>query len=157
MKEHQYQLCIKWLGNTGAGTVNYSGYKRDYEIIVQGKELIKGSSDTDFLGDPGRYNPEELLLASVSACHMLWYLHLCSGAGVIVTGYRDQPKGIMLETAGGGGKFTSIDLFPEVKLANISMTAEANSLHAKANALCFIANSLNFKIQHHPTCIHTEL
>ncbi len=157
MKEHQYQLGIKWLGNSSAGTINYHGYKRDYEIIVEGKELIKGSSDPEFLGDPARYNPEELLLASVSSCHMLWYLHLCSKAGVIVTGYRDQPKGIMLETAGGGGKFSSIDLFPEVTLSNISMTGRANSLHAKANELCFIANSLNFKIKHHPTCIVATL
>jgi organic hydroperoxide reductase OsmC/OhrA len=153
MKRHQYSLTIKWTGNKGEGTDGYKSYERSHEILVDGKEIINGSSDPAFLGDKTKYNPEELLIASISSCHMLWYLHLCSDAGIVVTDYIDNAKGMMEETDNGGGKFTSVTLYPIITLKNIDQKEEAATLHIKANELCFIANSLNFKIQHQATFI----
>jgi organic hydroperoxide reductase OsmC/OhrA len=153
MKTHHYSLTVNWTGNKGEGTNGYKSYERSHEIIIEGKEIIKGSSDHAFLGDKTRHNPEELLLASISSCHMLWYLHLCSDAGIIVTNYIDNAKGIMEETADGGGKFTSVILYPIITLKDISQKEMANELHEKANELCFIANSLNFKVGHEASFI----
>jgi organic hydroperoxide reductase OsmC/OhrA len=148
MKKHHYSLTINWTGNKVEGTNGYKSYDRSHEIVVDGKEIIKGSSDPAFLGDKTKHNPEDLLLASISSCHMLWYLHLCSDAGIVVTNYTDNAKGIMEETADGGGKFTSVTLYPIITLKNIAQQEQANVLHTKANELCFIANSLNFKVRH---------
>ncbi len=150
MKAHYYQLQMEWTGNTGKGTAAYGAYKRDHVIRTEGKPDIAGSSDPAFRGDPARYNPEELLLASVASCHMLWYLHLCAEAGVIVTSYEDRPEGEMKETADGGGRFTSIVLRPRIRVREEGMIATALALHEKANKFCFIANSLNFPVTHEP-------
>ena len=152
MKTHNYATTINWTGNTGKGTQSYTAYKRDYSISAQGKTEIAGSSDPAFRGDPTRYNPEELLLASLSSCHMLWYLHLCAEAGVIVTAYTDSATGIMTETANGSGRFTEVTLNPIVTVTESTMVETANSLHKKANELCYIANSCNFPIHHKPIC-----
>ncbi len=148
MKQHNYSLTVIWTGNKGEGTNGYKSYERSHEILIEGKEIIKGSSDPAFSGDKTKHNPEELFLASISSCHMLWYLHLCSDAGIIVTNYIDNAKGIMEETEDGSGKFTSVTLYPTITLKNIEQKDAANALHTKANALCFIANSLNFKVRH---------
>jgi len=151
--EHNYKLTVKWTGNKGTGTSGYSAFERNHSILVDNKVEIAGSSDPAFRGDKTKHNPEELLLASVSSCHMLWYLHLCAIAGVIVTGYIDNATGIMTETPDGGGKFTAITLHPTVTVTASSMTEKATELHKKANELCFIANSLNFPVFHKPSCI----
>lgn len=152
MKIHRYSLQLEWTGNTGKGTAGYGVYKRDHIIRIKGKPDLPGSSDPAFRGDTTRYNPEELLLASVSACHMLWYLHLCAEAGVIVTNYEDSPEGEMTETSDGGGRFTGITLRPVIEVKDASMITKANELHKRANQLCFIANSLNFPVHHSPVC-----
>ena len=149
-KQHQYQLTIQWTGNNGTGTSSYRAYERNHEISTENKPIIPASSDPSFRGDKTRYNPEELLVASLSSCHMLWYLHLCSEAGVIVTDYRDNATGTMVETADGGGFFSEVILNPVVTVAENSMIEKANALHAKANELCFIARSVNFKVVHNP-------
>jgi organic hydroperoxide reductase OsmC/OhrA len=150
--QHNYKLTVKWTGNTGTGTSGYKDFERNHSILVENKVEILGSSDPAFRGDKTKHNPEDLLLASVSACHMLWYLHLCAVAGVIITDYTDEATGIMMETANGGGKFTAITLHPAVTVTEISMIEKANELHKKANELCFIANSLNFPVHHKPAC-----
>lgn len=147
-KEHNYSLTIKWTGNTGKGTAGYAAFERSHTIIVDNKVDIAASSDPAFRGDSSKHNPEELLLASVSSCHMLWYLHLCAEAGIIVTDYVDNAAGIMAETQNGSGKFTEITLHPIVTIKEIVMKEKANDLHKKANEMCFIANSLNFPVQH---------
>ena len=153
MKKHYYNTALHWTGNTGRGTETYTSYDRSYTISSGEKPGIEGSSDPAFRGDRNRYNPEELLLASLSSCHMLWYLHLCAEAGVVVTGYTDSAKGVMAETPAGGGHFTEVTLFPQVTVKETFMIAKANELHEKANKLCFIANSCNFPVYHKPTCI----
>ncbi len=150
--EHHYQLTITWTGNTGPGTSGYKEYDRSHSILIDGKAELFASSDPAFRGDQTKHNPEELLLASVSSCHMLWYLHLCAVAGIVVTGYTDVATGTMTETTNGVGRFTEITLQPVVIVAGANMMEQANRLHKKANELCFIANSLNFPVHHFPVC-----
>jgi organic hydroperoxide reductase OsmC/OhrA len=151
--QHNYSLTLKWTGNTGTGTSHYTAFERSHSIIVDNKIEILGSSDPAFRGDKTKNNPEELLLASIASCHMLWYLHLCATTGIVVTDYIDNATGIMIETANGGGKFTEVTLNPVVTITDILLTDKTNELHKKANELCFIANSLNFPVYHKPTCI----
>ena len=156
-KQHNYSLTTKWTGNTGTGTSNYVAFERSHIIIVENKIEILGSSDPAFRGDKTKHNPEDLLLASISSCHMLWYLHLCATAEIIVTDYIDNATGIMVETSNGGGKFTEVTLNPLITISDILMTEKAIELHNRANELCFVANSLNFPVYHRPTCITANL
>jgi organic hydroperoxide reductase OsmC/OhrA len=151
-KQHSYKLTVKWTGNNGMGTSDYREFERSHSITAEGKPVIEGSSDPAFRGDKTKYNPEDLLLASLSSCHMLWYLHLCSTEGIVVTNYIDNATGTMAETPDGGGHFTEVTLNPVVIVTQKSMIEKANELHKKANELCFIANSVNFTVHHKPIC-----
>lgn len=151
-REHKYSVNVVWTGNTGQGTANYRSYVRDHEINVPGKPPIQGSSDPKFRGDPGRYNPEELLVSALSACHLLWYLHLCADAGIVVVSYEDRAEGTLEESSEGAGRFVRVTLRPHVRVTNSIDQAEA--LHQRAHKLCFIANSVNFPVLHQPV---TEL
>lgn len=146
MKKHHYTLQMTWTGNLGKGTKTYTGYSRDHEIKIAGKPTILGSSDPSFRGDPTRYNPEELFLSSLSTCHMLWYLHLCSVNKIILTHYEDMPQGVMVEAEDGSGYFESVTLHPKVRIEDANQVALAKSLHQQAGKYCFIANSVNFKL-----------
>lgn len=146
-KEHVYRTNLAWTGNLGGGTKTYGGYSRAHEISVGGKPAVPCSSDPHFRGDASRYNPEELLVAALSACHMLWYLHLCADAGVVVTDYADAATGRMTETPDGGGHFTEVTLNPRVVISKDSDAEKARALHHRAHELCFIANSVNFPVR----------
>jgi len=150
-REHSYSVNVRWTGNTGAGTSGFRNYKRDHEISAPGKPPIPASSDPAFRGDKARYNPEELLVASLSACHMLWYLHLCADAGIVVTEYHDDASGAMAETKDGGGHFTQVTLRPVVKVAGQVDPELARRLHEQTHHLCFIANSVNFPVLCEPS------
>jgi organic hydroperoxide reductase OsmC/OhrA len=146
-RPHRYEVSIRWTGNLGQGTATYRGYARDHEILAAGKSApIAGSSDPVFRGDPARYNPEELLVGAASACHMLWVLHLCADAGLVVTGYRDAPVGHQVEHPDGSGEFTRIELRPEVELADRSRAGELAEIHRRAHAKCAIARSLKCEV-----------
>ncbi|HEX2944148.1 MAG TPA: OsmC family protein [Rhodopila sp.] len=147
---HSYHLQVVWTGNLGADTATHAAYARDHIIQGDGKPPIDGSSDPAFRGDPARWNPEELLLASISACHKLWYLGLCAKAGIRVVAYRDAAEGTMTEDADGGGRFTQAVLRPRITLRADSDQARAERLHQDAHRLCFIANSVNFPIRVEP-------
>jgi len=150
-KEHSYAVQVTWTGNLGEGTRNYRAYSRDHEISATGKPVVQGSSDPNFRGDPSRYNPEDLLVSSLSACHLLWFLHLCSDAGIIVLEYSDQASGTMVETLDGGGHFSEVVLSPVVLIGAGGDAAHAEHLHERAHHLCFIANSVNFPVHCKPT------
>ncbi len=149
---HHYQVKIVWTGNRGEGTANYRAYDRDHQIIVRGKPVIEASADAAFRGDAKRHNPEDLLVAALSTCHMLWYLNLCADAGIVVSGYRDEAAGEMVTDAATGGRFTSVTLRPVVTLA-AGDPDTARLLHNEANRRCFIANSVNFPVRHEPTIL----
>jgi organic hydroperoxide reductase OsmC/OhrA len=143
---HGFATKVEWTGNTGAGTASYRGYGRSHVISAPGKPPIPGSSDPAFRGDAARYNPEELLVASLSACHMVWYLHLCAEADVVVTAYVDESDGEMTLDADGGGRFTRVTLRPRVTVDEGSDAALARALHDEAHRRCFIANSVSFPV-----------
>jgi organic hydroperoxide reductase OsmC/OhrA len=151
-KIHQYLANVEWTGNTGENTRAYHSYQRNYTVSIEGKHDLAGSADPAFRGDPGRYNPEEMLLMAVSSCHMLWFLHLCADHGIEVVEYRDRAEGTMEEIPGGGGHFTGIKLNPAVLITDASRIGLANSLHDEAGKKCFITNSCRFPVIYEPEC-----
>jgi organic hydroperoxide reductase OsmC/OhrA len=151
-KEHQYSVHLEWTGNTGTGTSTYQSYERSHTITAENKQPVLCSSDPAFRGDATKYNPEELFVAAIANCHMLWFLHLAATAGIIVVSYNDQPIGVMMETDDGGGHFVNVTLHPDIVITDETMIEQANALHHKAHQYCFIANSCNFPIEVKPTC-----
>jgi organic hydroperoxide reductase OsmC/OhrA len=148
-QDHNYEILTRWTGNLGSGTSAYRAYSRNHELQGPGKAgPVLGSSDPHFRGDSKRYNPEELLVASLSACHLLWYLHLCADAGVVVVDYVDAALGTMEVNEEGGGRFTEVILRPQVTVARAEQQRVALELHQEAHRLCFIANSVNFPVRH---------
>ncbi|HZO66562.1 MAG TPA: OsmC family protein [Kribbellaceae bacterium] len=147
-RRHHYELSTTWTGDRGAGTVDYKAYDRAYTTECDGRPPILGSSDPAFRGDKSHWNPELLLVAALSECHLLWYLHRCSVNGVVVMGYRDIAVGTMLENADGGGRFEEVVLQPVVTVANAEMVDLATRLHAEAAQRCFIGSSVNFPVRH---------
>ena len=152
-RTHTYRSTIRWTGDRGSGTSGYRDYDRLYDVLVDGKPTIAGSSDPLFRGDPARHNPEDLLVAAVSACHMLWFLHLCADAGVIVMDYVDACDGSLAENADGSGRFTAITLRPRVTIAAGADPNRAVALHAEASRMCPLAASMAFPVRHEPTVV----
>jgi len=150
VKQHTYKIEVNWTGNDGRGTKSYKDYRRDHIIASVGKPQIVGSSDPSFRGDATRYNPEELLVASLSACHMLWYLHLCAVNQVTVVDYRDAASGVMEEREDGSGAFVKALLRPTVKISTGDDREKALALHREAHRYCFIANSVKFPVEIRP-------
>lgn len=149
-KLHHYRTTVCWTGNTGNGTADYKAYSRDHTISTEGKPAIPASSDPSFRGDKSRYSPEDLLVSSLSGCHMLWYLHLCAVNNIIVVDYNDAAEGVMAENADGSGQFTSVTLHPRVTVTEAWMMQKAEALHKDAHHMCFIARSVNFPLHHIP-------
>ncbi len=153
-REHLYRLQLDWIGNRGSGTSGYTAYGREHRLSAPGKADIAASSDPAFRGDAACWNPEELLVASLSSCHQLWYLHLASAAGIAVLAYRDLPIGTMHEQGNGGGRFSRVLLRPQVSIRAGDDLARAQALHHEAHALCFIANSVNFELACQAEVVH---
>ena len=149
----RYTAAVTWTGNLGEGTRSYKGYARHYDIACPGKPIVKGSADPAYLGDSKQHNPEDLLVAALSACHMLWYLHLCAVGDVAVTAYRDVADGVMRANPDGSAEFEKVTLRPEVTIAGDSCAETAMRLHEQANAMCFIARSVNFPVEHVPEIV----
>jgi organic hydroperoxide reductase OsmC/OhrA len=149
-RTHEYTAEIRWTGNRGSGTSGYRDYDRAHDVSAGGKPVIPGSSDPAFRGDPGRWNPEELLVASLAQCHMLWFLHLAAANGIVVTDYVDRPEGTMLEQDDGAGQFTRVVLRPEVTITDPSLRNRSQLLHEEAHAKCYVARSVNFPVLQEP-------
>lgn len=150
-KNHEYSAAVEWTGNKGTGTSSYKAYKRTWDIAVPGKPVVHCSNDPLLGGDPRLMNPEDLLLSSLAACHMLWYLHLASESGVIVHRYRDTPIGIGENEPTGAGRFTSAVLRPAINVPEGTDLALAEDLHHRIHEFCFIARSVNFPVTYEPT------
>ncbi len=147
---HHYTATLEWLGNRGTGTSGYRDYGREVLVTAEGKHPIEGSADRTFHGDADRWNPEDMLLASLSQCHLLSYLHVAVLHGFVVVAYTDTAEGTMEQTADGGGRFVSVTLRPVVTVASADMVEAAIAAHREANQKCFIANSVNFPVLHEP-------
>lgn len=150
-KQHDYTSLIEWTGDKGQGTRTYRGYDRTWTIITPGKPPVPCSNDPLLGGDPTLHNPEDLLLSSLSACHMLWYLHLASVAGIVVRGYRDQPIGVGESTPDGAGRFLSATLKPHIRVERGADLAKADAIHHEIHKVCFIARSVNFPVAYAAT------
>ena len=148
--EHRYRVTATWTGDRGKGTTGYRDYARDVKIEIGGKPLLLASADKPFRGDPSRWNPEDMLVAALSQCHLLSYLHACVTAGVVVTAYRDEASGLMVEDGHNGGSFVEVVLRPHVTVADASMVDAAKRAHEQAHKWCFIARSVNFPVRHEP-------
>jgi organic hydroperoxide reductase OsmC/OhrA len=150
-KNHAYHVTTLWTGNLGAGTSTYRAYSRSYDVSAPGKAApIAGSSDPLYRGDRTRYNPEEMLVAAISSCHMLWVLHLCADVGIVITGYTDEASGEMVEHPDGSGEFTRVTLHPRMVITDAARTADAIAIHDKAHHFCCLARSMNFTVEHQP-------
>jgi organic hydroperoxide reductase OsmC/OhrA len=152
-RQHKYEVTVTWTGNKGSGTVNYRAYARDHTIEAEDKSSIAGSSDPTFHGNRNRWNPEELLLAALSACHKLSYLHFCAISDIVVTSYIDHAEGLMTEDGKDGGRFTSVTLRPTITIQSGSDIELAKSLHHIAHEKCFIASSVNFPVTCEPEIV----
>jgi len=151
MRTHRYIVTNRWTGNLGSGTSAYTAYGRNHELSGAGKgEPIPGSSDPMFRGDPSRYNPEELLVGALSACHMLVLLHLCADAGIVVIDYSDQAQGEVVEHPDGSGEFTRVILRPKMTITDATRIPEAIALNHRVHELCFIARSVKFPVECEP-------
>lgn len=150
-RQHAYEVTVRWTGNLGSGTDSFRSYSRNHEVDTAGRPVILGSSDPGFRGDAARWNPEQLFLASVSQCHMLWYLHLAALAGVVVSDYTDEATAVMVEEPSGAGQFTGMTLHPVVTITDEAGRVDAERLHHQAGAMCFIARSVGFPIEHRAT------
>jgi organic hydroperoxide reductase OsmC/OhrA len=144
---HVYATRLRWTGAAQGATTSYRAYSRDYAIEADGKPELRGSADPHFRGDATRYNPEDLLVAALSACHLLSYLAECALAGVAVVAYEDDAHGEMT-VIDGVMRFREVVLRPKVAIADGSRIDEAIALHEKAHAICFIASSVNFPVRH---------
>lgn len=151
--DHAYALDLRWEGARGEGTTSYQAYGREYRVTLAGKPDLVGSADPAFRGDPALHNPEDLLLAALSACHMLSYLALCARQGVVVLEYSDHAEGVLAFNGSGGGRFTSATLHPQVKVASREQATLALELHTKAGEDCFIAASCYFPVEHRATVL----
>ena len=149
--DHTYDLTVTWTGNDGSGTSGYRDYRRDNVVTAVGPPDLAGSADPTFRGDPARWNPEQLLVAALSQCHLLSYLHVCVRSDVVVTAYTDEAHGEMRTHPDGSGELTSVVLRPSVTVADADMVDRANALHDEAHHLCFIARSVNFPVRHEAT------
>ncbi|MBM3728411.1 MAG: OsmC family peroxiredoxin [Acidobacteria bacterium] len=148
---HHYAITTRWTGNLGTGTSSYRAYSRDFELAAAAKYApVLATSDPAFRGDPTRYNTEELLVGCLAGCHMLWMLHLCADARIVVESYEDHSTGTMEMSPDGGGQFTEVTLHPRLTLADPSRQNELAALHHRAHALCFIARSMNFPVHCEP-------
>jgi organic hydroperoxide reductase OsmC/OhrA len=153
MKQHHYETSIQWTGNTGEGTSTYRSYARNFTLTAPGKPEILGSSDAAFRGDASRYNPEDMLVAALSSCHMLAYLHLCAVNKIFVLAYEDHATGTMQALEGSSGVFRRVQLNPRVTISAESDAHKAAALHHKVHELCFIANSVHFPVEAIPTIV----
>ncbi len=149
-EEHRFECRLVWSGAAKGTTSGYDAYSREYRIDFQGKPSIRGTAAPAYRGDPSLHNPEDLLVAALSACHCLSYLALCARAGIHVVGYEDEASGRM-ERVDGVVKFTEVTLNPKVSIAPGSDYEKARALHERARAVCFIANSVNFPVRHNAT------
>src|ERR1700751_1906988 len=152
-REHRYVVAVNWTGNRGSGTSGYPVFAPDWETAGESKPAIPGSADPAFRGDRSRWNPEELLVASLSACHKLWYLHLAAEAGIVVTAYVDRAEGVMETSSGGSGRFTSVVLRPIATVAAGSDMGRARALHEAAHEKCFIPSAMNFSVECEPQVV----
>ena len=142
-----YSASIEWRAE---GDVAANRYSRAHVWRFDGGAQVPASASPQAvpvpLSDPAGVDPEEALVAAVSSCHMLWFLHLAREAGLVVERYGDQAVGTMGRGEGGRIAFTRIVLRPRIAFGDAPDAAALARLHEAAHERCFIANSLRCEI-----------
>lgn len=159
---HGYSVAVRWpaagvqSGGPDTVTSSYTAYTRDHDVVLPGRPVLPGSADPQFRGDPERFSPEDLFVASLSQCHMLWFLHLAAESGLEVREYSDDATGTMRVEARGEGQFTDVTLHPRVVVESGERATDEHvaNLHHRAHALCFLARSVNFRVLVEPAPLH---
>lgn len=151
--EHHYSVDVLWRGNLGQGTTDYTSYSRAHEVRSASAPMLSGSADPAYRGEPDRWNPEQLLVVSLSQCHMLWVLSLASQSDIVIVAYRDHAQGVLRVNEDGSGQLSHVTLRPEVVVADPEMVDLVRGVHRRAHRLCFIARSVNFEVLVEPTTL----
>jgi len=147
MGEAHYNARLVWSGGALGPTKSVESYSREFQAEFEGKPPLRGSADPAFHGDPTLYNPEDLLVSALAACHMLSYLAVCAHAGIAVQSYEDPAVGTVARKD-GRIRFVDVQLRPRVLLEPGSDIEKARALHGKAHDICIIVNSVNFPVRH---------
>ena len=150
--KHLFKASLNWTANKPMVDDTKRIYQKNHHIIIEGKPILELSAAKSFKGDPQLYNPEDLLLSSLTSCHMMSYLYCCAQNNIEVVSYSDESEAFLEVNSDGSGRITKVILNPIVYITDPNQIEEANSLHKKANRLCFIANSCNFVVEHNGVC-----
>lgn len=150
--KHLFKVALNWIKKEPSTDRTIRFYNKTHHISIEGKQDLEVSAAKAFKGDPTIYNPEDLLLSSLTSCHMMSYLYCCTQYKIDVISYTDHSDATLVVNADGSGKIIEVNLFPEVVIADETQIDLALSLHKKANELCFIANSCNFPVYHQAKC-----
>ena len=144
MSEHHASIC--W--NRQSESFDYSEYNRNHSWIFPNGSEIPASATTQFLGDPGRVDPEEAFVAAISSCHMLTFLAICARKRITVNSYRDDAVGYMKENGHGKLSITRVTLNPHIAFdGDPPDPDQMERLHHLSHEACFIANSVNTEIR----------
>lgn len=149
---HLFKVALNWMKKDNISSSLSRIYTKSHHISIEGKPDLEVSAAKAFKGDPNLYNPEDLLLSSLTSCHMMSYLYCCMQYKIEVISYQDHSEATLQVNPDGSGKIVKVDLFPDIIISDSSQIELAISLHKKANELCFIANSCNFPVYHHAKC-----
>jgi organic hydroperoxide reductase OsmC/OhrA len=133
-----HRAGVSWNGGEGEDG-------RAHDVLL-GAQALPSSSALELGGDETKSNPESLLVAALSSCHMLWFLALARKKGFEVASYEDDADGVL-----DGKRFTVATLRPRVRWAGEPPQPEAiEALHQRAHELCFIARSVDFPVEVEP-------
>ena len=145
-----YRATVDWALEDGADFLA-GRYSRGHSVVFEGGHAVPGTASAHVVGNKwsvaGAVDPEQMLVGSISTCHMLTFLHMARNAGFAVTRYRDEAIGVMEKNAAGRVAVTKVTLRPEIAYEGKRPTeAEADHLHHLAHEECFIANSVTTQI-----------
>lgn len=147
----RYVATIDW-SLTAPGEDFLAGrYSRAHTVAFDGGVTIPGSPSPSVVpapwSDASAVDPEELLVAALSNCHMLTFLHKAREAGWVVTSYRDEAEGVMRKTAEGKIALTRVTLRPDIVFSGAGPdAAQLDALHHAAHEDCFIASSVKTEV-----------
>lgn len=144
-----FRAHLVWSGATKGPTRDPMTFSRDLDVTFDGTTLPMSAAPS-YRGDHSRANPEELFVASLSACQALTFLFLCGKRGIAVANYVDDAEG-RLEAVGGRMRMSQVTLRPRITLDHGFGEAEARKLVDRAHGSCFIANSVSSTVTIVPT------
>ncbi len=140
----EYVARLSWKRTTA--DFAYDSYSRSHLVTTGGGQALPMSAAAEFKGDAARANPEELLVAALSSCHMLSFLAIAARKRLVVDAYEDHAVGVMAKNADGRLSVTAVTLRPRVSFAQPLPGDVLLQLHHQAHAECFIANSVRTRV-----------